>query len=167
MLRNLFTQTQSPEEFIEILKHLHEKYIIELKEASNLPSSFWETYSSFSNTSGGMVVLGVNEQEPENKIIGVGNANKILNDLWNGLHNPNKVSFQNISNEDVITLKVEDNRSIIIINIPEAPDSMKPVYLNGKENVVYIRTGDGDRKATTEEINAMIGMPIQHKIPLH
>lgn len=36
------------------IKTLKEKHVFELKKATNaLPKSFWETYSSFSNTEGG------------------------------------------------------------------------------------------------------------------
>lgn len=34
----------------EWLLNVHEKYYIELKTASELPSSFWDSYSSFCNT---------------------------------------------------------------------------------------------------------------------
>ena len=43
----------------DFLENVHEKYYIELKKASELPSSFWESYSSFCKTSGGWIVLGV------------------------------------------------------------------------------------------------------------
>ena len=61
-------------EFKNWLIHVKEKYFIELKKAQELPNAFWDTYSSFSNTSGGYVILGVEEGNPENKIIGVGNV---------------------------------------------------------------------------------------------
>ena len=38
---------------------------IELKEARNsLPKEFWPTYSSFSNTKGGLIILGIKEDSP-------------------------------------------------------------------------------------------------------
>ena len=93
MLNQLLNKVNSPEEFVEFLKRFREKHIMEYKEATNLPKSFWETYSSFSNTSGGIIVLGVKEAFPENQIIGVGNSGKIIADLWNQLSNPKQGQF--------------------------------------------------------------------------
>lgn len=168
MLNQLVNKVNSPKEFVEFLKHFREKYIMEYKEATNLPKSFWETYSSFSNTSGGIIVLGVKEALPENQIVGVGNSEKIIADLWNQLSNPNKVSFRNVGNEDVIPIRVDEARTIIVIVIREAPENMKPVYLDGREPNSYIRTGDGDRKATADELKAMVrnAQPAQDSISL-
>ena len=138
------------------LKNLHEKYYVELKTAQELPSSFWETYSSFSNTSGGIIVLGVKEDNPENSISGVANPEKTLRSLWDQVSNPNKVSFRNIDNEDVLEYKLDDNKIIIIISIKEAPDIMKPVYINDKIENTWIRTRDGDRRATREELATLM-----------
>lgn len=142
-------------EITDFLLNVHEKYYCELKTASNLPKSFWESYSSFCNTAGGLIILGVKENEPQNEIFGVGNESKIIADLWSLLSNPNKVSCRTIDNEDVLTKKVGEAK-IIFIHVPEAHESQKPVYLDGKQEKTYIRTGDGDRLATSEEINAFI-----------
>lgn len=56
----------SKEELKEWLLNIHEKYYIEFKKANELPNSFWESYSSFSNTSGGVIILGVVEGEVTN-----------------------------------------------------------------------------------------------------
>ena len=152
----LLSLKKDPEKLRDKLQNLREKYIVELKKAQELPAAFWETYSSFSNTSGGVVVLGVIEEKPQNIIVGVGNPAKIQTSLWDQLSNPSKVSYRNISNEDVVECKLDDKTTIILIAIKEAPNRMKPVYLNDKLENAWIRTGDGDRKMTREELAAVI-----------
>ena len=95
-----------PEEMsLESLKNwvenVHERYYIELKKANELPSAFWESYSAFCNTSGGWIILGVSEFSSKNEIVGVGNPDKVMLDLWNQLSNRNKASFRSIRNQDV------------------------------------------------------------------
>lgn len=134
---------------------VHEKYYIEMKKASELPKSFWASYSAFCNTSGGYIILGVEEGKPKNEIKGVGNPEKTVSSLWNLLSNLNKVNYRNVENEDVSSF-VFDGKTVIIVHIKEAPESKKPVYIDGKIENTYIRTGDGDRQATKEEIEAFI-----------
>lgn len=89
-------------ELKEWLLNVHEKYFIELKKASELPNAFWESYSSFCNTAGGYIILGVVEGKPQNEITGVGNCEKTLINLWDQLSNSTKVSYRNVNNQDVI-----------------------------------------------------------------
>lgn len=150
----------------EWLLNVHEKYYIELKTASELPSSFWDSYSSFCNTSGGWIVLGVEEDKPLNKIKGVGNATKAIISLWDQLSNPNKVSYRNVNNEDVTTYNI-DGRDIIIVHVKEVAESMKPVHIGGKLENSWIRTGDGDRRVTKEELASFMrnAQPAQDSLP--
>ena len=70
------------EELKEWLENVHEKYYIEMKAASELPNAFWESYSSFCNTAGGWIILGVAEDKPRNIIKGVANVSKAQISLW-------------------------------------------------------------------------------------
>lgn len=146
---------------------IHEKHFIELKAAaSELPRAFWPTYSSFSNTSGGFIILGVREDSPQNEITGVSNVEKILTDLWNQVSSSSKVSYRNIDNQDAAVYTF-DGKTVIIIHVKEAPETEKPVYLNGKLEDSYIRTGDGDRHATKEELRSFLrnAQPCQDTLP--
>lgn len=140
--------------FFSEIENLRESENIEIKKGRNLPDDFWPTYSSFSNTHGGIVVLGVEEGDPpknKNKITGVNNPNKIKDDLFNTLSNKNKVSFNSISEENITILNYE-SKEIIIINIPETPSNKKPVYLNDKIDQSYLRVGTADRKMNKDQI---------------
>ena len=79
----------------------------------------------------------------------------IKNNLWSQLSNNNKVSYRNIENQDVHTYII-DGKTIIIINVKEAADSVKPIYIGGKLENSWIRTGDGDRRVTKDELAAFI-----------
>ena len=148
------------------LLNVHEKYYIELKKASELPNAFWESYSSFCNTSGGWIILGVEERNPQNEISGVANPQKTLTSLWDQLSNTNKVSYKNIDNQDVNTYIIE-GKTVIIIYVKEAAENMKPVFVNGKLENSWIRTGDGDRKVNRDELSALIrnAQPGQDNLP--
>lgn len=75
---------------------------------NQVPKSFQETYSAFANIDGGIVIFGIDEKSKE--VIGVTDAYKLRDDLFNKLNNPNKVSENIISDKDI---------KILIITIPE------------------------------------------------
>lgn len=128
---------------------------IELKKAKNqVPKSFWETYSAFANTDGGIVIFGIDEKNKE--VSGVTDAYKLRDDLFNNLNNPNKVSENIITNKDIKILDLEDELQILIITIPEAPYNSKPIYLNGNPLEAYERLGEGDRKLSNEKYKALV-----------
>ena len=132
---------------------------IEFKESkSKLPKSIWETYSSFCNTRGGIIVLGVKE-DTKNKIYsieGVENVQNILKDFWNSINNKEKVS-RNILTDDKIEVKKVKDKTVIIINIPRANRKDKPIYINNNPITgTYKRYNDGDFKCSEGEIKAMI-----------
>lgn len=158
---------ESQEEWQEFLLHLKEGNKVELKKSTDLPKSFWETYSSFSNTEGGLIALGISEGEEENVLIGINNPQKVMTDLWNLLANDNKVSYRTINNQDITVVPVE-GKTVILVRVNEAPDNMKPVYINGKIENTYLRTGDGDRKANKNEIASMLrnAQPGQDTLPV-
>lgn len=141
------------------LKKIKENENIEFKKAdNNLPNSLWETYSAFCNTSGGLLILGVEEGKNEdNIIIGINDIDKMEKDIWNTVNNLAKVSYNVISNGDIYKIEV-DNKNIMILDIKEAPHDKKPVYLNRKIENTYIRKGEADKKADNDEIGTLMSM---------
>ena len=110
---------------------------IELKKAKNqVPKSFWETYSAFANTDGGIVIFGIDENSKE--VTGVSDAYKLREDLFNNLNNPNKVSENIISNKDIKVVKLENELQILIITILEALYNLKPIYLKNLKKLMNV-----------------------------
>ena len=144
----------------ELLKG--ERFDFECKEAeSTVPRSAYESYSSFANTNGGVIVLGIKEvrkaKTPEERFIiqGIKNPQSQINDFWNTI-NGSKVNVNILSNDDVYTLE-ENELTVIVINVPRADYNLKPVYVG--ENPykgTFKRNNEGDYHATEDEIKSMI-----------
>ena len=141
------------------LKKIKENENIEFKRAdNNLPNSLWETYSAFCNTSGGIIILGIEEEKNgDNIIIGINDIDKMEKDIWNTANNLAKVSYNVIGNGDIYKIKIDD-KNIMILDIKEAPHNKKPVYLNRKIENTYIRRGEADKKADNDEIGTLMAM---------
>lgn len=139
----------------EKLLELTEGKNVELKKAkNNVPDSFWDTYSAFANTDGGLVVFGVDEKN--NEVTGVDDPYKLRDDLFNLLNNTQKVSANIIEDEDVRIINLEDGTNVIFVHIPEAPYNLKPIYLKNNPRLAYERLGEGDRKLSTEKYKALV-----------
>jgi ATP-dependent DNA helicase RecG len=132
----------------------------EVKKAKGgLPNDMWETYSAYANTYGGVIILGVKELSDKHwKTSGlkVADKEKLLDDLWNLLHNPNKVNINLLAESDVETYEVDED-IIIVIEVPMAKRSQKPVYINNDMfNQTFRRTFSGDYKCTRLQVKAML-----------
>ena len=122
----------------------------EVKKAqSEVPKSLWETVSSFSNTSGGWIVLGVSEKEKHFEITGVQNAEKLEQDFLNTLRGNKFNVFVEARSEKYHF----DNKVVLAFFIPVHKN--KPVYFNNQSNT-FIRRGSADQRATQAEIDSML-----------
>lgn len=84
-----------------------ERVTLECKRAkAEVPKELWRSYSAFSNTIGGLILLGIEENLKEKdsskrfQIIGVEDSQKILTDFWNTI-NSDKVSENILTDKDV------------------------------------------------------------------
>ena len=148
----------------DILAVLNEKEKVnyEFKAAKHaVPESIYETYSSFSNTNSGTIVLGIKEtkvnKETTFEIIGVESAEAIITDLWNCLNNKQKVSLCLLEDEDVYTVEIDKDTTVVVIHVPRTNYDQKPIYIKGNPYTgTYKRNFEGDYRCDKETVNAMI-----------
>ena len=139
-----------------ILKNLKESNQIECKLAKkSFPKEALYTYSSFANTDGGVLILGIEEQDGKFTVSGVENPEKIKKELFNILNNPEKVS-KNIITDEMVKVIEKNNKVVIFITVPKASYKDKPIYLNKNFSQAYKRNYGGDYRCTESEIKAMI-----------
>ena len=145
----------------ELIKN-GEHATLEMKKCKkSVPDSVWETYSAFANTRGGVILLGICEDKEKPlaerfEITGVLDANKVVTDFFNQLHNLQKVNRSVLVDSDVRIVEV-DGKDVIYIKVPEADYRQKPIYINQKlEQGTYKRVHEGDRQATKEELALLL-----------
>ena len=142
---------------LKSLESLSEGYDIEFKLAdTKIPLSLYETYSAFANTSGGIIYLGIEEENDKaSKAVGVENAKQKRKQLFDALLNKTKVSSCVCNEEDITILEV-DGKDIIRIQVHEAPIKDKPVYLNSDPSQSYYRADSGDHLLSSEQIQSLL-----------
>lgn len=135
----------------------HEGPDIEFKRAENrLPSSIWPTISTFANTNGGWIFLGVQESAGSFELMGVDNASAQLDHLHSSLRNQNKINYSVCGPNDVFSERLDDIE-LIIIRVPAAPRKERPVYIDGHPyEGTYIRRHSGDYRCRKQEVDRMM-----------
>ena len=139
------------------LERYRENNRLEAKRAvGGLPQSLWETYSAFANTQGGVILLGVEEYRDKSlHAVDLPDVSGILQDFWDIINDPDKVSA-NILRDCDVREKILEGKHIIVINVPRAPLGDLPVYLGGSpQNGTFWRSGEGDFRCSPEEILKM------------
>lgn len=130
---------------------------IEAKRAlGGLPYSVWETYSSFANTMGGVILLGVVESADKSfRAVNLPDPQKLIRKFWQLLNDPRKVSA-NILTKNNVRVERIDGKRIVVIEVPRAHRADKPIYIeNSPMTGTYRRGGEGDYRCTPAEIEAM------------
>lgn len=121
---------------------------IEFKKAKDgVPENLYDTFSSFSNTSGGIIIFGVDEKNNYD-ICGITNP-----DIFQ-----KKITEQSLMMEPkirpIITICEYNEKIVASAEIPELDVFNKPCYYSGKGKMKgsYIRVGDADLPMTDYEI---------------
>jgi len=127
-----------------------------------LPKDFWPTYSAMANSQGGYIVLGVREEKDGNLVaVGMPDPEPVMKALWDTLNNPQKVSSNLLSDDDVGVLDVK-GRKIIRVKIPEATRQQRPVFINGNPMTgTYRRNYEGDYRCVEETVRRMLAEQVE------
>ena len=143
---------------INKLNEYKENNRLEAKKATDsLPRTLWETYSSFANSYGGVILLGASENTDGSlSISGIDNSRKMLTEFWNLVNNPQKVSTNLLCDKDVELIEL-DGKYIIVVHVPRAERDRRPVYINNNIfDGTFRRNWEGDYHCTQAEVKAML-----------
>lgn len=120
-----------------------------------LPKDVWETYSSFANTKGGIILLGIEENNGSFYPVKGVDVVKIQKAFWDHI-NSKQVSVNILQNDDVQPIKINEY-NILKITVPRALRQQKPVSVNENPYIgTYRRNFEGDYRCSKEEVDNMI-----------
>ena len=124
-----------------------------------MPTSLWDTYSSFANCYGGVIILGVAEnQDGSWRTTGLKHVEKgkLLKEFWDTVNNRKKVNINLLSDEDVEVFDVGED-IVIVIYVPMARREQKPVYINDDIfGGTFRRNHEGDYHCTRLQVKSML-----------
>ena len=124
---------------------------IEVKSAAGgLPKSIAETVSAFSNTDGGLIILGLDEEAGFSAL--EVDAGKLASDLASACADLLEPPIR----PEIEIMEVEGHPIVAAI-IDELPPTQKPCFIKsrGIERGSFVRTFDGDRALSTYEVHVL------------
>jgi ATP-dependent DNA helicase RecG len=154
---------------LEDIQLLSENIELECKLANGrngkgeLPKrTFWESYSAFANTNGGIILLGVKETKDHTfEVEGINDIQKVLDEFYSGLENRQTISANLIKEENVEVIIVEDKK-IISIKVPRAPRHIKPVYRTTNPiDGTYQRVHSSDSLCSADIVKRMLAEQLE------
>ena len=137
---------------------------VEMKKAAGrdgkgaIPDSVWESYSAMANTSGGYIILGMEQlSEHEFRPFHLANAKKMVHDFWCTLNDTGKVSKNILTSQDVAIQTLPSGEDIVVVRVRQASRQNKPVFINNKLfGGTYKRLDEGDFLCSDEEVKKML-----------
>ena len=146
------TETEVIAKINYLRKYKTETNRLEVKTASiNFPKKCYDTFSSFANKYGGMIIFGINEKE-NFKIEGVYD----ISDLQKKISSLCSDSMFPPLRPDILPIKFE-GKDLLAVKIDELIQNKKPCYYipKGLNKGSYTRVGDSDEIMTDYEIYAL------------
>ena len=126
---------------------------VEVKAAAQgLPKSMAETLSAFSNTSGGVVVLGLAERAGFQAVPGFkarAVADALAQMCGEKMEPPVRASVEIVEFE---------GSPVVVATVPELPPELKPCFVKSRamHDGSYVRVGDGDRRLSPYEVDRLL-----------
>ncbi|SNY63299.1 ATP-binding protein [Paractinoplanes atraurantiacus] len=158
------------EELAEIVENLRvlgsDVADVEVKKAQGgLPKSLRETLSAFSNTRGGVVILGLDEGDrfmPAR----LADPAKLASDLASLCSSEIEPAIR-----PYIQIHPFEGAQLVVAEVPEIPREQKPCYYKGAglTKGAYTRLHDGDRQLSSYEVQMMLsarGQPKEDSEPV-
>ena len=135
-----------------IRKYKSETNMIEVKTAAvGFPKKCYDTFSSFSNKNGGIIIFGINEDKGfiTEDVYDIKDLQMQISSLCNDSMEP-KIRAE------ILPLEFE-GKNILAVKINELPQNKKPCYYKpkGLKGGSYTRIGDSDLLMTDYEIYAL------------
>lgn len=130
---------------------------IEVKAAATgIGKSLWPTISAFSNASGGLVILGLDEKAGFEPVEGF-DANRVLEQVKDAARPRGTRDPQGpLTPTPLIDIdQVEfEGAMVVIVKVDELPGAEKPCFVTdqGKDRGSYQRLGDGDHRMDTYSV---------------
>ena len=148
------------EAFIYELLQIGENEEVEFKHAKGgFPKELWPTYSAFANTHGGVIVLGVKEDnEGRLSLSGLSEeeVKKLKRDFWSSARSRETISHCLQTNDDVQIVEVQGSFALVI-RVPQALREQRPVYYKRiADEGTYRRNDSGDFKCSAVEVRRMM-----------
>ena len=135
-----------------IRKYKSETNMIEVKSAAaGFPRRCYDSFSSFANKNGGLIIFGINEDKGfiSENVYNVKELQKQISSLCNDSMEP-KIRAE------ILPMEFED-KNILAVKINELPQNKKPCFYKpkGMKGGSYIRVGDSDMLMTDYEIYSL------------
>jgi ATP-dependent DNA helicase RecG len=126
---------------------------VEVKNSQGgLPKSLRETLSAFSNTRGGIVILGLAESQGFTPV-GLGNPAKLASDIGAMCSSEMEPAVR-----PLIRIHQFEGEQVLVAEVPELDRAQKPCFYigAGMTKGSFIRISDGDRRLSAYEVQVML-----------